>query len=1121
MNGSIAAAAAGETLAASPPSPRKQDLDAAQDAQEKRNGTQYASVRWDNYDNDHDHDHVRTRSRAPSARFSVMSAPPATSSFRRANGHHHHAQQHENDADPGPLEIDQAEQDEPAIYVPRPSRHSWDIKGKGKARQDGDKSERMLREEEHRSSRPASLASIPKHFNWESPDPGHQKLRSTSASQTHDRDGNLINIAATPRPKRRSNTWAPATVASLLDIDGSSSGISEADDPAQHKYVRRAHPSDSARRTRTPSPVLSKPAKRSHLPRSASEVLPSSASSPSSRHASRRQTPRSGSPMAFAQIRPLQRDVNGQELPFSRPSSSSNLSAVDASAQSPPLRKRTSGLHMRARSGSRSTQASRQVSDVLRADDSQPQARKRTKSNLSTAVPSLQNSPSQGNAFHSNAPRQRKASSSRVAFPALDSHPQSGEGAVINEEPAAVELPEASVVMPSSRSRPFSIAALVQEENEAKGRTTPACSEPSLLDIIKQVDVKAAHALFKEVQANAQSVRQASVEQQRRDSLSLSSSVAGEARFPNQTGRSSRVSSQPSTSSIRDHSTISTRAPLLPKSPTISVLPRDRRSSIHMNVDEPSTASPPKAKDEAKKKRRLSNFFGGTGKREKSRVQEASDDDEQAVREQDTAAAMKAVTPAMERYASLVKTELENRYQPVFTAIALGRPPPNPAEVARWRYRRAEIAARRKQLTQSLDGLNNSASSASLAQKRRLTSPTLVDRIRGERQGHPVWEVRPKDFATFAEVKGAMLEAIGDTEDEQGDVFRQAVGPSSRASRRPQYYRHASSEVSLRSLESIHEGQLLGSSFEERSRTTSHRQRMKGSMSREGRSLPGSRGNSMSQEEALLMAEGPSTPQGTTSPYSSRHGHTPDRALSPRSSLGHSHSANFRHDRHSPYVAREQQVLMPSPPRSNQGHKTVSLRNGDSLDGGRAYRHDHLIAASPTSGPSDSETGIDPGRSRTHTEPKPTLSRHSSRSSSIVNFSKILPNRRTGRIGVEEGYKSMDDGETTDKSFTARFGRRKHVRASLPVNKGKSTAGVLSGEDSALEDSAGPLEDPIPPLAIVQVYDVFEDPKQPKSLTIADVDEEDLTRGQEWVPLELDIRKRSLTYLTQLVTSAD
>jgi hypothetical protein len=122
---------------------------------------------------------------------------------------------------------------------------------------------------------------------------------------------------------------------------------------------------------------------------------------------------------------------------------------------------------------------------------------------------------------------------------------------------------------------------------------------------------------------------------------------------------------------------------------------------------------------------------------------------------------------------------------------------------------------------------------------------------------------------------------------------------------------------------------------------------------------------------------------------------------------------------------------------------------------------------------------------------------------------------------VEEGYKSMDDGETTDKSFTARFGRRKHVRASLPVNKGKSTAGVLSGEDSALEDSAGPLEDPIPPLAIVQVYDVFEDPKQPKSLTIADVDEEDLTRGQEWVPLELDIRKRSLTYLTQLVTSAD
>jgi hypothetical protein len=121
---------------------------------------------------------------------------------------------------------------------------------------------------------------------------------------------------------------------------------------------------------------------------------------------------------------------------------------------------------------------------------------------------------------------------------------------------------------------------------------------------------------------------------------------------------------------------------------------------------------------------------------------------------------------------------------------------------------------------------------------------------------------------------------------------------------------------------------------------------------------------------------------------------------------------------------------------------------------------------------------------------------------------------------VEEGYKSMDEGETTDKSFTARFGRRKHVRASLPINKGKSTAGVLSGEESALEDSVEPLDGSAPPLAIVQVCDVFEDIKQPKSLTIADVDEEDLTRGQEWVPLEIDMRKRALTYLTQLIAPA-
>lgn len=1072
---------------------------------DKRNGytspAQYASVHWDSYDHDHGHEAVCMRPQAGLS--SVSSATPAAVTFaqdspRKVVDGHGDAREPISDGSAG----DAGDLQPP--YESRRPRQSWDVKGKGKAQDLPQLAIDSLRDSPKAHS--SSLASAPLPLRME--DSPRRRPLDVVDLYTHDRDGNSIHGDVPRRRKKRSNTWAPSDDLSWIRGPQESSASDSDDEGREH--IRRSYSSYSARRTRTPSPVQYRRESRSHLPHSASEFLPSSVSGQASSQNSRRQTPRSGSPMAFSDLRPSSAELKPHDMPFSRPSSSSNLSNMEAPARPAPLRKRTSGLQMRPRSGSRSNQTSRQVSEV--------QPRKRAKSNLSfIPQPGGQSPPQQSpvrqskaRTFSNDGPRLPHESSSKVAFPVVQEAPLTQEPAALVEKDhrLSIHVSEQMPGMRSSRSRPFSLSAMIQEGEGDTSQVITSAPEQSLLDIIKQVDVRAAHALVREVQAGTKShSRQASMAAHGTGAVDLVSHSPVLSDAAGSSAAKLRVASHPSTISIQDERNSGSRAPLLtrspqnPASPTMSDISAVRRGSIV--IRDPAIAQ--KASHpvrhsvvEPRKKRRLSQLFPTPSKRDKGKQQAASDDEQADARAKEAPFDVSRITPDLQGFADDVKTELENFYGQIYACLAAGGQPPNFAEIARWRCRREEIAARRKTLASSQASLDRSSSRKSLNGHSVFGGP-LIDRLRGSSHKQSRWTLYARDLERFTVTKGSLWETFDHASErvEQVDDLRRAVAPSAGTSRRPPYHHHASSDLSLRSLESIHEEQMLASAYDGRYRYVGNAQDSQRSVSHESnRHSPVS--HVSAKGEGLGLAHMPVTPKSSTSAYSSQPGHMSDRLLSPGTSVRKSSGNRTSPDSQARNMGtnasmRFQQGLSPASSFNRRYKNSMRKELADS-GGEKATRispiHSGLDAAatiSPTSGPSDSENAMP---RRTQTDPKPVLSRQTSRSSSIVNLSKIMP-RRSGRFtGDAEGYRSVDDGEATDRSFTARF-RKPTWKTSIPAMQKSAPAGLMKGEDTQAKRFIA-----TPGMPQEAAYDVFADLKQPIEIAVVGLDEGSMNRAQ-------------------------
>ena len=904
--------------------------------------------------------------------------------------------------------------------------------------------------------------------------------------------------------------------------------------------------------------------------------------------------------------------------------------------QAPPLRKQTSSLQMRARKGSASREAS-SASTSQYATVSSPSTpammplRKRAKSSLAADLVgqvqkphlTMQQQPPgtapAGRSFSASVvpPRRRRGSSeARVVFPALDTSlrpvlepehasrspkrvvtggresperqrafprvsPQLSPQRFVSASPDEQDPPP----IPASRSRPFSIAGLMQQQEvqaRQEQQESAMSSGPSLQDLLKQVDVRGALALVKEVQAHGSGVTSSASQHRLSTAFPAQASVnmggrgaeSGMKRPASQdfADARSRMSSYPSTSSIQDSSLSGATAPLLPAFgyKTSS----ERRGSVHVSSEAlPSHPSSPDLGRQAvdKKKRRMSiaALLGpSTAKkdRQKERVvgTAASGPSQMVEAEDDPNVILQKISPAVTKYVSQVKAELEIRYLPVYTALAMGQAPPNPAEVARWRYRKEDIVQRRRALEEQGKGQGHANMRTSLDKSN--TSTSLIQRLRIKGHRHAIWEVYPRDYVEFGNARGAILDDLAEMQeaDERRDVLREAIRPGQRLSQRHFYHRHASSDISLRSLGSIQEDggsyghhhhpsdissqNSKGSPAPARRRSLHHPYQSPLSSGRNAslgtssfspshshHSQPSNRSTSLTHEEALGLASSPkSLPSSTNRTAGDLLGPGLSLTVSTHERYLKALQSSPEHGLYGKGHFEGQSPISPtlgSPAQKGHRRKFVDRfklnrhdeepvveASGDSIGSRQAaptsqsrdYASGEIVRADAYS---DRESSVPPSLvGALPDSSRPALSRHSSKSSSIANLSRIIGSRRRPGGNETDGYRSTDNEDgpgTSVEALVARMSNAGGVRsrakwrgATIPpvaAAKDRRAGRLTSGDESGFDEGQPEATDAKRmPIEEEEHEDVFSQ-KSPTDFEVVDVQDDEYEKAEQSV----------------------
>lgn len=426
------------------------------------------------------------------------------------------------------------------------------------------------------------------------------------------------------------------------------------------------------------------------------------------------------------------------------------------------------------------------------------------------------------------------------------------------------------------------------------------------------------------------------------------------------------------------------------------------------------------------------------------------------------------VDPTMRKYIASVKAELEIRYLPIYTALAMGQDPPNPLAVAR--YLSIEEETRK---SQSLHSLSPTSPSRRYIDEARASGrggnssgqPTsLADRIRKKGHKRSVWEVYPRDIATYS-MNSKSMDRIDPYDHRSGVLESLSRGKHTG-------HRHGSSELSLGSLASIREDKALDAFRSDSRHRNNLNQSMRSNGGRYMHPLSPARSRSGQSDISSHIASDDAVAAGHTSvldksasehgPGWSSEGHiqsSPEYSRFNTSLPPH----GGKHQSNLSWSSRGFRILRPETnglsalghlSRSSYDNFMASSSSRDRvLYGGAesegALSEDHTSSTRPafhrsTTSDVDLRSKSSGTMGMSH---RPTISRSTSKTSSLAGFSKMLSGRKSTRaFGKEDGYRSTTDNEDLSRYAMSRT-QAGRLEGTVPSQSESTSRRSLTGGD--------------------------------------------------------------------------
>ncbi|KAK9897550.1 hypothetical protein P389DRAFT_179152 [Cystobasidium minutum MCA 4210] len=662
-----------------------------------------------------------------------------------------------------------------------------------------------------------------------------------------------------------------------------------------------------------------------------------------------------------------------------------------------------------------------------------------------------------------------------------------------------------------SGPQPFSIASMVSEQASSTNVAQPGVLDtgPSLQDLLSQVDLHSALTLVraannpnmplplpsdrKPVNADFSFQPSPSPSNGRKRASVDTPASSFRSRSPVKSVDQSVSSSRASAASPTTNGSRATRTPLLSDNNGTNKSNADTTSvDGHLQPSASTRSSLDKATTSDKKRRRLSmkRLFGvhnrlesgSSGLQTASHSRTASHDshvihedrlstttasspvpDSELHYHQDIADVLASigakVDPTMRKYAASVKSELEIRYLPVYTALAMGQIPPNPLAVAR--HLQQENSARRSQSLYStspqspsrryLEEAHSPARSGAAGQQ----PPSLADKIRKKGHKRSVWEVYPRDIAAYHMSLRPRHDPYNDpyTAQHRSDVLEAL------ARGRQPGHKHASSEVSLGSLASIREDGPLDAfrhhndSKSRRGHGLSNSISTRNSGSGAGRyMLPLSPARSRSGQSDIssyiasddALAAGFDRSTNDPGPGWASEGHIQS---SPEHSKWHTHL---------PHVHKHQTSLS----WSTRGFKMLRPDTNGSLalsQSDRSSRENFMVNSHGSrkvlSGSEDARLKKSVSLTASHgtgLNNRPAMSRSTSKASSLSGLGKILGGKRSLRTR-EDGYRSTDNEDASRGGLMD--SRSKLHQSTLKPQSGRTSRQSLNDRETDIAET--------------------------------------------------------------------
>lgn len=319
---------------------------------------------------------------------------------------------------------------------------------------------------------------------------------------------------------------------------------------------------------------------------------------------------------------------------------------------------------------------------------------------------------------------------------------------------------------------------------------------PSLRELLSQVDIDKSRALYREIQT-AQSIK--------RSDTSAAGSTAFHRTSDNIADLMEPKHSRTSTHGSLNAKTISSGGPDSTNSAFASANGTLQDGTVRVHFSPSSDHQTDRSGLSMPKRRnRFSvNSLFHLANKDKIANEDARNNFMASEHSDNPVTILARISPEGLRYATDVKRELEARYTVIYTALARQQTPPNPAAVARWRYRRAQ--------SNMLNGQDDEPAPDSMS---------MIDRMRPRKSRHPLWEIHSDDYDAFVFSGGAIL--AGQTANQNADRSKSAgnsgsvlaSGTLTSANGNARLSRHLSSDMSdISSQRGPYQQQLTGNKY--------------------------------------------------------------------------------------------------------------------------------------------------------------------------------------------------------------------------------------------------------------------------------------------------------------------